>query len=52
METVVQNIELLLLIAAIVAMVGNRLRMPYIVGLVLAGIGLSFTTLPIEIRHA
>lgn len=49
METVVQNIELLLLIAAIVAMVGNRLRMPYIVGLVLAGIGLAFLPLHIEI---
>ena len=49
MENVVQQIELLLLIAAIVAMVGNRLRMPYIVGLVLAGIGLSFTHLPIQI---
>jgi monovalent cation:H+ antiporter, CPA1 family len=49
METVLQNIELLLLIAAIVAMVAARLRMPYIVGLVLAGIGLAFTPLPLEI---
>ncbi|MEZ0225670.1 MAG: cation:proton antiporter [Alphaproteobacteria bacterium] len=49
METVVQNIEFLLLIAAIVAMVVNRLRMPYIVGLTLAGIGLALTPMPIEI---
>lgn len=49
METVVQNIEFLLLIAAIVAMVANRLRMPYIVGLTLAGIGLAFSPVPIEI---
>ncbi|TAL27303.1 MAG: sodium:proton antiporter [Alphaproteobacteria bacterium] len=49
METVVQNIEFLLLIAAIVAMVVNRLRMPYIVGLTLAGIGLAFSPVPIEL---
>ena len=49
LETLVQNIELLLLIAAIVAMVGKRLRMPYIVGLVLAGIGLAFLPLNIQI---
>jgi len=37
----VQNLELLLLVAAVVAMVAKRLHIPYSVGLVLAGIGLA-----------
>jgi CPA1 family monovalent cation:H+ antiporter len=37
----IQTIELLLLIAALVAMLARRLRMPYSVGLVIAGIGLA-----------
>jgi Kef-type K+ transport system membrane component KefB len=36
-----QNGALLLLIAAVVAMVTRRLRLPYSVGLVAAGIGLT-----------
>lgn len=36
------RIEVLLLVAAIVAMIARRLRLPYTVGLVLAGIGLAF----------
>lgn len=42
MELTVENIEFLLLIAALVAMVAQRVRIPYTVGLVLAGIALSF----------
>jgi len=42
MELTIENIEFLLLIAALVAMVAQRVRMPYTVGLVLAGIALSF----------
>jgi CPA1 family monovalent cation:H+ antiporter len=34
--------EFLLLVAAVVAVLANRLRVPYSVGLVLAGIGLAF----------
>lgn len=42
MELTIENIEFLLLIAALVAMVAQRVRIPYTVGLVLAGIALSF----------
>lgn len=42
MELTIENIEFLLLIAALVAMVAQRVRIPYTVGLVLAGIVLSF----------
>ncbi len=42
MELQIEQIEVLLLIAAIVAMVAARLRIPYIVGLVMAGLALSF----------
>jgi monovalent cation:H+ antiporter, CPA1 family len=38
----IQNLEFLLLVAAVVAMVARRLHIPYSVGLVLAGIGLAF----------
>lgn len=41
----VEGIELLLLVAAIVAMAARRLRLPYTVGLVLAGIGLALLRL-------
>ena len=37
----IQNLEFLLLVAAVVAMVARRLHVPYSVGLVLAGIGLA-----------
>lgn len=42
MELTIQNVEFLLLIAALVAMVAKRVRISYTVGLVLAGIALSF----------
>ncbi len=42
MYTVVQQIEFLLLIAGLVAMLARKLHLPYSVGLVLAGIGLTF----------
>ena len=42
MELTIENIEFLLLIAALVAMVAQRVHIPYTVGLVLAGIVLSF----------
>jgi CPA1 family monovalent cation:H+ antiporter len=41
-ELTIENIEFLLLIAALVAMVAQRVKIPYTVGLVLAGIVLSF----------
>jgi CPA1 family monovalent cation:H+ antiporter len=41
-ELTIENVEFLLLIAALVAMVAQRVRIPYTVGLVLAGIVLSF----------
>jgi monovalent cation:H+ antiporter, CPA1 family len=37
----IERVEVLLLIAAIVAMVARRLRLPYTVGLVFAGIGMA-----------
>lgn len=42
METIVQKIEFLLLVAGVVAMAARKLNLPYSVGLVLAGIGLTF----------
>lgn len=42
MQLTIENVEFLLLIAALVAMVAQRARIPYTVGLVLAGIALSF----------
>jgi CPA1 family monovalent cation:H+ antiporter len=42
MELHVATLELLLLVAAVVAMLARRLRIPYSVGLVLAGVALSF----------
>ena len=38
----IESVEVLLLVAAVVAMVARRLRIPYSVGLVLAGITLAF----------
>ena len=49
MDTVLKQVEFLLLVAAIVAMVARRLRIPYIAGLVAAGIGLAFLRLPLDI---
>jgi len=42
MEITIENIELLLLIAALVAMIARRVRIPYTVILVIVGIALSF----------
>lgn len=42
MELSIEQIELFLLVAAVVAMLARRLRVPYSVGLVAAGIGLAF----------
>ena len=42
MELTIENVEFLLLIAALVAIVAQRVRIPYTVGLVLAGVALSF----------
>lgn len=41
MELSIENIEILLLIAAVVAMLARRLRLPYTVGLTLAGLALA-----------
>ncbi len=49
MDTVLKQVEFLLLVAALVAMVARRLRIPYISGLVAAGIGLAFLPLPLDI---
>jgi len=49
MELSIERVEVLLLIAAIVAMAARRLRVPYTVGLVAAGIVLSTSTLALDI---
>lgn len=41
----IERIEVLLLIAAVVSMIARRLRLPYTVGLLLAGIGVALTPL-------
>src|SRR5579862_5145111 len=50
MELTFQNGTLLLLIAAVVAMVSRRLRLPYSVGLVAAGVILSFLPFAPQVR--
>ena len=45
----IERIEVLLLIAAIVSMIARRLRLPYTVGLLLAGVGVAFSPLPLEV---
>jgi CPA1 family monovalent cation:H+ antiporter len=45
----IERIEVLLLIAAIVAMLARRLRLPYTVGLTLAGIVLAFAPTTLDI---
>ncbi len=44
----IERVVVLLLIAGIVSMLVRKLRLPYAVGLVLAGIGLAFSPLKIE----
>jgi CPA1 family monovalent cation:H+ antiporter len=52
MDLSVGTIELLLLVAAIVAMLARRFRMPYSVGLVVAGISLSLLNVLPPIRFS
>jgi len=47
LETHLASIEVLLLISAIVAIVAQRLHVPYTVGLVAAGIGLALLNVPV-----
>jgi len=49
MEITIESIEFLLLVAALVAMIAHRVRIPYTVVLVVAGITLSFLSLAPEI---
>jgi monovalent cation:H+ antiporter, CPA1 family len=48
----VGTIEVLLLIAAIVAMLARRFRLPYSVGLVIAGIALSLSHVSLQIQFS
>jgi monovalent cation:H+ antiporter, CPA1 family len=50
MELRIERLEILLFIAAIVAMLARRLKVPYSVGLVLAGISLAFLPIVPEIK--
>ncbi|MDX1933897.1 MAG: sodium:proton antiporter [Capsulimonadales bacterium] len=45
MEHFIERTEVLLLIAAIVSMIARRLRLPYTIGLLAAGIGIALTPL-------
>ncbi len=49
MELTIERVEILLLIAAIVAMLARRLKIPYAIGLVLAGIFLAISPLTPEV---
>ncbi len=49
MTPLIPQFAFLLLVAAVVAMVAKRFHMPYIVGLVLAGVALAFLPVPIGI---
>ncbi len=48
-ESSIGTLEILMLIAVIVGMIAQRLHLPYTVGLVLAGIGVAFLPIPLEI---
>ena len=50
MELNFGRIEVLLLIAAVVAMMARRLRLPYTVGLTMAGAALAFAPLSFELK--
>ncbi len=49
MALTIDRIELLLLIAAVVAMAARRLHLPYTVGLTLAGVALAFSHVPFDV---
>ncbi len=46
----IEQIELILLIATVVAIIARRLKIPYMVGLVVAGIFITFLPLTLEIN--
>jgi len=50
MQLSLERIEVLLLIAAVVAMLARRLRLPYTIGLTLAGAALAFAPVSVEVR--
>jgi len=50
MDLRIENIEELLLLAAVVAMLARRLRLPYTVGLTLAGIGVALAHFSLHIE--
>jgi CPA1 family monovalent cation:H+ antiporter len=50
MDMRIENIEELLLIAAVVAMLARKLRLPYTVGLTLAGIGVALAHFSLHIE--
>ena len=48
----IEAIELILLIGAVVAIIARRLKIPYTVGLVVAGIILAFLPLGLEVNFS
>ena len=50
MDLDLEGIELMLLIAAVVAVLARRLHLPYTVGLTLAGIALAFTPVKFDLQ--
>ena len=50
MDLHIENIEELLLIAAVVAMLARKLRLPYTVGLTLAGIGVALAHFSLHVE--
>ena len=50
MDVRIENIEELLLIAAVVAMLARKLRLPYTVGLTLAGIGVALAHFSLHVE--
>ena len=50
MDFSIERIELLLLIAAVVSMLARRMNLPYTVGLVIAGLGIAFLAIPLEMN--
>ncbi len=48
----IEQVELILLIGAVVAILARRLRIPYTVGLVAAGVAITFLPLGVEIQFS